>query len=99
MSELAHRLDVDLSQALEIAALVRAPGVTITSAARLIEAYAGAKGSAAALDAVSVMGDRISVAVEAPLARIDDRAYGEWCRKPEACRGKGYCPLDPTCGD
>ena len=27
------------------------------------------------------------------------RAYGEWCRKPEACAGKGYCPLDPTCGD
>ena len=27
------------------------------------------------------------------------RPYGEWCRKPEACAGKGYCPLDPTCGD
>jgi len=26
-------------------------------------------------------------------------AYGEWCRKPAACAGKGYCPLDPTCGD
>ncbi len=25
--------------------------------------------------------------------------YGEWCRNPDACRGKGYCPLDPTCGD
>lgn len=25
--------------------------------------------------------------------------YGEWCRNPEACKGKGYCPLDPTCGD
>ena len=25
--------------------------------------------------------------------------YGEWCRNPEACTGKGYCPLDPTCGD
>lgn len=30
---------------------------------------------------------------------IDKRAYGEWCRKPEACAGKGYCPLDPNCGD
>jgi|ERR1700721_4821465 len=26
-------------------------------------------------------------------------AYGEWCRNPAACAGKGYCPLDPTCGD
>ena len=26
-------------------------------------------------------------------------AYGEWCRRPEACIGKGYCPLDPTCAD
>lgn len=25
--------------------------------------------------------------------------YGEWCRNPDACAGKGYCPLDPTCGD
>lgn len=25
--------------------------------------------------------------------------YGVWCRKPDACAGKGYCPLDPTCGD
>ena len=25
--------------------------------------------------------------------------YGEWCRDPKACAGKGYCPLDPTCGD
>jgi len=26
-------------------------------------------------------------------------AYGKWCRNPQACTGKGYCPLDPTCGD
>ena len=25
--------------------------------------------------------------------------YGKMCRKPDACRNKGYCPLDPTCGD
>jgi len=25
--------------------------------------------------------------------------YGDWCRDPDACRGKGYCPRDPTCGD
>lgn len=25
--------------------------------------------------------------------------YGERCRNPKACTGKGYCPLDPTCGD
>ena len=29
----------------------------------------------------------------------DERAYGEWCRKPTACKGKGYCPLDPACCD
>ncbi len=25
--------------------------------------------------------------------------YGEWCRDPRICEGKGYCPRDPTCGD
>lgn len=25
--------------------------------------------------------------------------YGEWCRDPDLCDGKGYCPRDPTCGD
>lgn len=25
--------------------------------------------------------------------------YGEWCRDPELCKGKGYCPRDPNCGD
>jgi len=25
--------------------------------------------------------------------------YGEMCRDPDACAGKGYCPRDPTCGD
>jgi hypothetical protein len=25
--------------------------------------------------------------------------YGEMCRDPSACAGKGYCPKDPTCGD
>src|ERR1039458_327971 len=25
--------------------------------------------------------------------------YGERCRDPNACTGKGSCPLDPTCGD
>ena len=25
--------------------------------------------------------------------------YGEWCRDPAICAGKGYCPRDPTCGD
>lgn len=29
----------------------------------------------------------------------ESRPYGEWCRNPAACAGKGYCPLDPTCGD
>lgn len=22
-----------------------------------------------------------------------------WCRQPERCAGKGYCPRDPNCGD
>lgn len=44
-------------------------------------------------------------ALDKALAALDRKArqtmppYGEWCRKPEACRGKGYCPLAPTCGD
>lgn len=25
--------------------------------------------------------------------------YGEMCRDPDVCAGKGYCPRDPTCGD
>lgn len=25
--------------------------------------------------------------------------YGEWCRDPNLCAGKGYCPRDPNCGD
>ena len=25
--------------------------------------------------------------------------YGEMCRDPDLCWGKGYCPRDPTCGD
>lgn len=25
--------------------------------------------------------------------------YGEMCRDPNLCSGKGYCPRDPTCGD
>lgn len=25
--------------------------------------------------------------------------YGEMCRNPAQCEGKGYCPRDPTCGD
>lgn len=25
--------------------------------------------------------------------------YGEWCRDPDLCAGKGYCPRDPNCGD
>lgn len=25
--------------------------------------------------------------------------YGEWCRDPQACAHRGYCPKDPTCAD
>lgn len=25
--------------------------------------------------------------------------YGEWCRDPKLCAGKGYCPRDPNCGE
>lgn len=25
--------------------------------------------------------------------------YGEWCRDPAICAGKGYCPKDPSCAD
>ena len=33
------------------------------------------------------------------LQNRENSPYGEMCRKPDACRNKGYCPLDPTCGD
>jgi hypothetical protein len=69
MSEIAHRLDPSLSQSMEIAALVRAPGVSIASAASLIEQYARTRASEAALDAVTRTGDRIAAALEAPLSR------------------------------
>ena len=26
-------------------------------------------------------------------------AYPEFCREPTLCKGKGYCPRDPTCID
>ena len=33
-------------------------------------------------------------------ARLKKTApYGEWCREPDLCADKGYCPRDPTCGD
>ena len=25
--------------------------------------------------------------------------YGEMCRDPKICAGKGYCPRDPNCAD
>ncbi len=25
--------------------------------------------------------------------------YGEMCRDPKICEGKGYCPRDPACND
>lgn len=30
---------------------------------------------------------------------IGEPPYGPMCRDPNKCAGKGYCPLDPTCGD
>lgn len=30
---------------------------------------------------------------------FDEPPYGEMCRYPNLCEGKGYCPRDPTCGD
>lgn len=30
---------------------------------------------------------------------LGEPVYGEWCRDPELCAGKGYCPRDPTCAD
>lgn len=69
MTELAHRLDVDLAGAMEIASLARAPGVKLTEAARLIEQYARTKASEAKLDAILEVSDRICSSFEAPLAR------------------------------
>lgn len=69
MSETAHRLDIDLTGAVGIAALVRDPAVSITAAANLIECYARTRASEAALDAVTQTGNRIAAALEAPLIR------------------------------
>ncbi len=35
--------------------------------------------------------------INAAMKRVSP--YGEWCRDPKLCAGKGYCPRDPTCGD
>jgi hypothetical protein len=71
MSELAHRLDVDLTGAMEIVALVRAPGVSIASAANLVEQYARTKAAEATLAAVARTGDIVLATLEAPLSRKD----------------------------
>lgn len=47
----AHRFDVDLADALGVAALVRAPGVSLEQATRLIQQYARTVAAGAALDA------------------------------------------------
>ena len=42
----------------------------------------------------------IGVAVVPPEPQPESKPpYGPWCRDRTACDGKGYCPLDPTCGD
>lgn len=71
MSELAHRLDVDLDliSAIGVASLVRAPGVSITAAAALIEQYARTKSAEAALNATMTTSNRMIAAIEAPLSR------------------------------
>lgn len=30
---------------------------------------------------------------------ISKSVYGEMCRDPKLCAGKGYCPRDPACSD
>ena len=30
---------------------------------------------------------------------VREPPYGPMCRKPKSCENKGYCPLNPTCGD
>lgn len=45
----------------------------------------------AALDAIDWSG--------APAEIKHSPPYGEWCRDPKLCAGKGYCPRDPNCGD
>ena len=82
--------------AMEVAVLVKA--VSITVGAELIEQYARTVAAEARLDQTQITANRILAGIEAPLSR-KDAPYGEWCRKPDACAGKGYCPLDPTCGD
>jgi len=47
----AHRFDVDLTEALSVASLARAPGVTLQQATELIQQYAKTVAAGAALDA------------------------------------------------
>lgn len=82
--------------ALEIAVLVKAIG--LTEGADLIEQFGNTRAAEGRLDGVSQTSNRINVALETPLSR-KDAPYGEWCRDPKLCAGKGYCPRDPNCGD
>lgn len=41
-----------------------------------------------------------AVALRERLAKLRETApYGQMCRNPDLCAGKGYCPRDPTCGN
>jgi hypothetical protein len=68
-----HRLDVPIPMALDVALLVRAPGVSLTDAAALIEQYARTAASEAALDAVVKTSNRVMLAIEAPVDIIFGR--------------------------
>ncbi len=34
-----------------------------------------------------------------PIEKYSKGVYGEMCRDPSICEGKGYCPRDPACND
>lgn len=43
--------------------------------------------------------ERLICAIKRRIEAKRNSPYGEMCRNPDVCAGKGYCPLDPTCGD
>ncbi len=46
------------------------------------------------LDAAKTVEDALRASPDAPRG-----VYGEMCRDPKACAGKGYCPRDPACSE
>ena len=94
-SDFAQRqLDIQSGKAMDRVAsrIARRERLTMQDVVAIIPA----PGLGAHQGAVDSHGTQDSVPAGRP---TNSPPYGEWCRNPKACAGKGYCPLDPTCGD